>query len=429
MNTHPAPSPLPAGGWFWIDNQLLDRFGPRLGVYGLAVYTALARCANRERECHPSYQRIADAIGCSRRQVIREMARLESLGLVTKIERTTARGDAGANGYRLLCLAPPQPQPDQTSDSQSPPAPEATAPGDPVSPLVTGGHYPSDSGSPEVVTETTGGGDSQSPKQDLKNKTQSEEDPENKQPPQTLTGPSCTGAAGTTGGSVLFSLFGAEGEPTADTGERAEEPAEETAEEATPAQVESPVGGYSLARFVQVTGRRPSREERGQLAGLDSRYTETERCYLFDALESAQMRQAVRHPLAYLQAIAQRQARSRWPGLAEAARTQPEGAPNRYTLPAGYISRSLAEPDAEEEPPVLFRRFVDALHGQLYGSPMAGELHGLTHLPSADDTLRVGVPQQRLTAWLQERAGVVVARAARQASPALGVTVEFVWVG
>ena len=114
--------------------------------------------------------------------------------------------------------------------------------------------------------------------------------------------------------------------------------------------------------FVQVTGCHPSYEERGQLAGLDSRYTEKEK-------------------------------------------------------------------EKEKEPPVLFRRFVDALHGQRYGSPMAGELHGLPHLPSDGDTLRVGVPQQRLTAWLQERAGVVVVRAARQASPSLGVTVELVWVG
>ena len=423
MNTHPTPAtPLPAGGWFWLDNQLFDRFGPRLGAYGLAVYAALARCANRQRECHPSHQRIADAIGCSRRQVIREVAHLESLGLVEKLARTTAQGDAGANGYRLLCLAPPQPGARPASDSLSPPAPESAGPGDAVSPLVTPSHTPGDSGSPGVVTEATGGGDSQSPKQDKKNKTQSEEDPENKQPPQSLTGPSCAGAAGAGGGSVLFSLSGEENGPTAGEGQAGEAGR-----------------GYSLARFVQITGRRPSREERGQLAGLENLYTEAELCYLFDALEGAQARQPVRHPLAYLQAIAQRQAGSRWPGLAAAARSQPEAASNRYALPAGYISRSLVAPVAEKkeekekekekEPPLLFRRFVDALLRQLYGSPMAGELRGLTHLPSANDTLRVGVPQQRLTAWLQERATPLVQRAARQASPSRGVAVEFVWVG
>ncbi len=93
---------LPSGGWFWLDNSLLDRYGPQLGVYGLAVYLALARCADRQQECRPSYQAVARAVGCSRRQVIREMRRLESLGLVEKIYRDSDWGDPATNGYRLL---------------------------------------------------------------------------------------------------------------------------------------------------------------------------------------------------------------------------------------------------------------------------------------------------------------------------------------
>ena len=407
MNTHPTPAPpLPSGGWFWLDNQLFDRFGPQLGAYGLAVYAALARCANRDRECHPSYQHIADAIGCSRRQVIREMARLENLGLVEKHARTTAQGDAGANGYRLRCLSTPQPQ--------SPPPPEAAQPGDSGAHPVPGCHYPRDSRSPGVVTETTGSSDWLSSKQDRKNNTQWEEDPENKQPPQILTGLSCAGDAGAGGGSVLFSPCEKEGEPVV------------AAEEAAASeQAGTPAGGYSLARFVQVTGRRPSREERGQLAGLENLYTEAERCYLFDALESAHTRQPVRRPLAYLQAIAQRQARNRWPGLAAAAQRESTSAGS--SLPAGYVSPRSAP--AEETAPVVFQRFVAEMGRELYGSPMAGEVRGLRPLAWDGATLQIGVPQARLTAWLNERATPLVERAARQASPAQGVAVEFVWVG
>ena len=32
--------------WFWIDNEVVDRFGPQIGAYGLAVYAALARFAD-----------------------------------------------------------------------------------------------------------------------------------------------------------------------------------------------------------------------------------------------------------------------------------------------------------------------------------------------------------------------------------------------
>jgi hypothetical protein len=90
-------------GFFTLDNELLDRFGADLGPYGLAVYVALARFANREGECWPSFTTIAQRTGMSRRQVIRETAKLAARGLIAVEAKTDqATGEHKANLYILL---------------------------------------------------------------------------------------------------------------------------------------------------------------------------------------------------------------------------------------------------------------------------------------------------------------------------------------
>jgi len=69
-------------GFLRVDNDLYDRFGAQLGPYGLAVYMALCRFANRESECWPSYSTIAKGTGMSRRKVIYEIKKLEELGAI-----------------------------------------------------------------------------------------------------------------------------------------------------------------------------------------------------------------------------------------------------------------------------------------------------------------------------------------------------------
>lgn len=68
--------------FFMVFNDLYDRFGAKLGPYGLAVYMGLCRYANRRDECWPSHGRIAADTGMSRRQVLREIVKLESLKLI-----------------------------------------------------------------------------------------------------------------------------------------------------------------------------------------------------------------------------------------------------------------------------------------------------------------------------------------------------------
>lgn len=108
-------------GYLRVDNVLYDRFGAVLGPYGLAVYMALCRYVNQDSECWPSYATIAKGTGMSRRQVIREVSKLELLNVIA-IERNQHT----SNVFILL----------DTSDSQS-------------LPPVTHSHSPSDSQSPK----------------------------------------------------------------------------------------------------------------------------------------------------------------------------------------------------------------------------------------------------------------------------------------
>lgn len=74
-------------GYLRVYNDLYDRFGAQLGPYGLAVYMALCRYANQDSECWPSHTTIATGTGMSRRQVIREVNKLERMDIIA-VERS-----------------------------------------------------------------------------------------------------------------------------------------------------------------------------------------------------------------------------------------------------------------------------------------------------------------------------------------------------
>jgi hypothetical protein len=89
--------------WSKAYYEIIDRYGQVLKPYGLAVYDALCRHADRHtRRCYPSYQRLAKELGISRRKVIYVMHHLEALGLVAKASRRTQDGDSDSNEYMLL---------------------------------------------------------------------------------------------------------------------------------------------------------------------------------------------------------------------------------------------------------------------------------------------------------------------------------------
>lgn len=89
-------------GYFTVDNVLLDVYGAQLGPYGIAVYCCLARFADADSECWPTYRTISNRTGVSRSQVIRELAKLETLGIISITQRFTEKGDRRSHLFTLL---------------------------------------------------------------------------------------------------------------------------------------------------------------------------------------------------------------------------------------------------------------------------------------------------------------------------------------
>ena len=96
--------------YFRVDNAVLITHGAALKAHGIAVYCALSMHANTNDQCWPSFQTIARLLGMSRSQVIREIKKLEELGLIrkTSLETSAVRGGR-RNIYELLDLPPVQP--------------------------------------------------------------------------------------------------------------------------------------------------------------------------------------------------------------------------------------------------------------------------------------------------------------------------------
>lgn len=89
-------------GYFTIDNVLLDLHGSQLGPHGIAVYAALARFANHDQECWPTYRTITDRTGVSRRQIVREIEKLEELKIIAITRRVDEKGQRTSHLYTLL---------------------------------------------------------------------------------------------------------------------------------------------------------------------------------------------------------------------------------------------------------------------------------------------------------------------------------------
>jgi len=127
-------------GWHWAYHETIDNYGARLGPYGLAIYYALCRHANDDRECWPSLQTMADETGMSRRQAIREVDRLVEIGLIKKESRTNDQhGDPDSNLYIIVDPARQR----GGSDRESPPS-DLQSPG-----VVNTSHQGSDRESPK----------------------------------------------------------------------------------------------------------------------------------------------------------------------------------------------------------------------------------------------------------------------------------------
>jgi DNA-binding MarR family transcriptional regulator len=88
---------LPKGEWYWI-NRTVIQHAPVIGVMGIAVYNVLASMANRNQECFPSQQYIADCLGYSRATINKALKALAGQGFIA----TVKRGPWRCCTYRLL---------------------------------------------------------------------------------------------------------------------------------------------------------------------------------------------------------------------------------------------------------------------------------------------------------------------------------------
>jgi len=75
---------LKTGKSYWIDKVIIQKYVPKIGTMGFAVYSFLASLANSNQSCFPSQKYIAERIGCSRSTVNKTMKVLVKYGLIRK---------------------------------------------------------------------------------------------------------------------------------------------------------------------------------------------------------------------------------------------------------------------------------------------------------------------------------------------------------
>jgi hypothetical protein len=93
--------------FFSIDNDIIDVHAKTIGAIGIAIYTVLARYANRRTgECWPTIPRIARMLDLGRSTVKRYLHRLQKAGLISIEERWDEEGDRTSNRYTLLAPDP-----------------------------------------------------------------------------------------------------------------------------------------------------------------------------------------------------------------------------------------------------------------------------------------------------------------------------------
>lgn len=116
-------------GFFWVNNEIVDDYAPRLGGTALLVYMVLCRYAdNSTAECHPSQSRLAKVCEVEERTIRRAIVKLVEVGLVSKEKERSGGGEFSKTVYTLLNVqrslmssGPPDiPPPDITTGHQAP---------------------------------------------------------------------------------------------------------------------------------------------------------------------------------------------------------------------------------------------------------------------------------------------------------------------
>ena len=98
---HPRPHT------YRIDNIIIDEYGEKIGAIGVAVYTMLARHADRQTGiCWPYIGTIAKKLKLGRTTVKKYVRLLQQYDLIAISPRYTDKGDSAANCYIVLDPTP-----------------------------------------------------------------------------------------------------------------------------------------------------------------------------------------------------------------------------------------------------------------------------------------------------------------------------------
>lgn len=125
--------------WFWMNKDILDIYGPKIGANGIAIYAFLARCANEQGHAIPSIRFIAKHVDLSLNTVRKYLEVLEKVGLIATKLRYDRAGDFSSTEYVLL--TPSDAELDGGGSTIEPPSStiEPPARGGVVQPLKYGG--------------------------------------------------------------------------------------------------------------------------------------------------------------------------------------------------------------------------------------------------------------------------------------------------
>jgi len=96
-------------GWFWMEDDVIDKYGRALGAIGVAIYAYLARRSDPSGVSFPSYGTIARDLNLGRRTVINHIRKLEKLGLIIVHRRNGQR--RASNVYQLVNVRGHEPDP------------------------------------------------------------------------------------------------------------------------------------------------------------------------------------------------------------------------------------------------------------------------------------------------------------------------------
>lgn len=87
-------------GYYWLDNEVLDEFGIKVGAYGIAVYNVLARNVYDRGNCSLSVRKIAEMLDISKSTVSDSVDRLALYHLITILP--PEKGSNAPSTYYLL---------------------------------------------------------------------------------------------------------------------------------------------------------------------------------------------------------------------------------------------------------------------------------------------------------------------------------------